>query len=173
MANRRAHGVALGGMLTALSLILLLAAGIVPAGELVFPAICGILLVVVVFELNVKWAWSIFTAVSLLGLLLCPSKSVVIYYIFFFGHYPLVKSYVERLHSRVLQWVLKILLFNVCSISAYWLIVHLFGVSDVVTRYGYLLLLVLANTAFILYDIAVSRLIVTYVYHIRKYLHWK
>ncbi|MFT8887775.1 MAG: hypothetical protein ABF904_03065 [Ethanoligenens sp.] len=173
MANRRAHGVALGGMLSALSLVLLLLAGVLPVMGLVFPAIAGILLLVVVIELDVKWAWGIFAAVTILGLLLCPDKSVVIYYFFFFGHYPLLKKYVERLHHRVFQWVIKIPLFNACIILAYLVTIKLFGVSADALRYGYPVTLVLANAAFILYDIALSRLIVTYVYRIRKYLQRK
>lgn len=173
MANRQAHGVAMGGMVTALSLILLVAAGIVPTMEFVFTAIAGILLIVAVLDLQMKWAWGIFVAVTLLGLLLCPDKSVVIFYLFFFGHYPLVKNYIERLHSRVLQWVLKLPLFNICLILAYLVVAKLFGVSDAAMRYGYLITLALANVAFVLYDIALSRLIVTYVLRLRKYMRWK
>ncbi|ADU26617.1 hypothetical protein [Ethanoligenens harbinense] len=173
MANKQARGVALGGMLTALSLVLLVLAGVLPMMQLVFPAVAGLLLVVVVLELHIKWAWGIFAAVTLLGLLLCPDKSVVVYYVFFFGHYPLLKNYIERLRSRAVQWLVKIPLFNACIILAYLAIAKLFGVPEDLLRYGYPFALALANAAFILYDIALSRLIVTYIYRVRKLLHRK
>lgn len=171
MANKQARGVALGGMLAALSIVFLILASIVPVMQMVFPAIAGILLVSAVLDLHIKWAWGIFAVVTILGLLLCPDKSVVIFYFFFFGHYPLVKNYIERLHNRIIQWVIKIPLFNACLILAYLLIAKLFGVSAEALRYGYVLTLLLANIAFILYDIALSRLIVLYIYKVRKYLH--
>lgn len=171
MANKQAHGVALGGMLTALSVVLLLLASVVPTMELVFTASAGILLVSAVLDLHIKWAWGIFAAVTILGLLLCPDKSIVILYFFFFGHYPLVKNYIERLHNRILQWVIKVPLFNACLILAYLLIAKLFGVSTEALRYGYVPTLLLMNAAFVLYDIALSRLIVLYIYKVRKYLH--
>lgn len=182
MANKRARGVALGGMLTALSLVFLLLAGVLPVMQLVFPAVAGLLLVVVVLELHIKWAWGIFAAVAILGLLLCPDKNVIIFYVFFFGHYPLLKNYIERLRSRIVQWLIKIPLFNVCIVLAYLVIAKIFGVSiDAksfglpanMVRYGYLFTLALANVAFVLYDIALSRLIVMYIYRVRKLLHRK
>lgn len=171
MANKQASGVALGGMLTALSIVFLLLASVVPMMQLVFTAVAGILLVSAVLDLHIKWAWGIFVAVTILGLLFCPDKSVVIFYFFFFGHYPLVKNYIERLHNHILQWVIKVPLFNVCVILAYLLIAKLFGVSTEALRYGYIPTLLLVNIAFVLYDIALSRLIVLYIYKMRKYLH--
>ncbi len=173
MANKRARGVALGGMLTALSLVFLLLAGVLPVMQLVFPAVAGLLLVVVVLELHIKWAWGIFAAVAILGLLLCPDKNVIIFYVFFFGHYPLLKNYIERLRSRIVQWLIKIPLFNVCIVLAYLVIAKLFGVPTDAVRYGYLFTLALANVEFVLYDIALSRLIVMYIYRVRKLLHRK
>ena len=171
MANRQARGAALGGVIVALSVVLLMMASIFPLADLLLPALAGILLVAVVLELDVRWAWCVFAAVCLLGFLLSPDRTSVIYYLFFFGHYPLLKNYIERLHSKILQWVLKLPLFNVCAIAAYLLIIKLFGVSENVGRYGYPVLLALMNAAFILYDIALSRLIVTYFYRIRKMFH--
>lgn len=168
MANKQARGAALGGMLAALSLVLLLLTGVFPFAELVLPAIAGVLLVVAVLELDVRWAWGIFAAVCILGLLLCPNKDAAIYYLFFFGHYPLLKNHIEHLHSKVLQWIVKLPLFNACAILAYLLIAKLFGVPDDVGRYGYPLLLALMNAAFVLYDIALSRLIATYVFRLRR-----
>lgn len=173
MMNRQAHGVALGGMLTALSLVLLVLAGVVPAMQLVFTAAAGILLIAAVLDLHIKWAWGVFAAVTILGFLLCPDKSVVILYLFFFGHYPLFKNYIERLHNRIIQWVIKIPVFNGCLILAYLVIAKLFGVSTGALQYGYAITLLLANIAFVVYDIALSRLIVTYVYRVRKFLHRK
>lgn len=171
MVNRQARGAAVGGVIVALSVVLLMMASIFPFADLLLPAIAGIFLVAVVMELDIRWAWCVFAAVCLLGFLVAPDRTPVIYYFFFFGHYPLLKNYIERLHNKLLQWVIKLPLFNVCAILAYLLIIKLFGVPSDVGRYGYPVLFLLMNAAFILYDVALSRLIVTYIYRIRKMFH--
>ncbi|HCB99625.1 MAG TPA: hypothetical protein DEP42_00140 [Ruminococcaceae bacterium] len=171
MANQ-ARIVALGGVTAALSLIFLFLGSVVPIAQMIMPAIAGLLLIVIVGEVSsIKWAWVIFAAVSILAALLCPDKGVVIYYIFFFGHYPLLKRSIERFQNRVCQWVLKFLLFNACLTAAYFITVQLFGLPNGVVKYGYLLILVLLNIAFVLYDIAVTRLITVYFLRFRRHLH--
>lgn len=158
-------------MLAAVSLTLMLLTRAVPFSEMALPAIAGVLLIFAVMEMGAGWALVIYVAVSLLSLLVAFSNGAALYYIFFFGLYPILKSCLERIPSRPAQWILKLLLFNACAAALYFLTVKLFGMPGAVTRYGLALVAAVVNLTFIVYDFALSRLIVLYVYKIRRMLH--
>lgn len=165
---KKTFPVALGGMVTALSLILLLLSMVLPLANMVFAALAGLLLISVVFELSEKWALLIFAAVSVLAIFIVPSKEPVVYYIFIFGHYPVLKSFIERIRNRVLNWVCKLAVFNIGAVAATYIVIMLMGNPGAFLKYGVLVTLLLANITFVIYDFAVSRLIVTYQKSVQK-----
>lgn len=166
---KRSKIITLGGMITALSLVLMFLSNIITTASLALPALAGLLLIVAVIEMGSKWAAVIYAAVSILSMLLMVDKTSAIFYIFFFGHYPIIKSYVERIHKKFLQWVVKVLVFNACALVAYLITEALIGFKDGgLKNTGFLLTAILFNVTFIVYDFALSRLVVTYVYKIRK-----
>ena len=64
---------------------------------------------------------------------------------------------------------MKILSFNIAIIIAYQIIIKVFGMVDVLEqfgdygKYGTLLFLLFANIVFVVYDIALSRAISSYI----------
>jgi hypothetical protein len=165
---KRTFAIALGGMLAALSIVLMFFAMLFPFAQLVLPAMAGILLVCAVFEMGEGWAFLIFVAVGILSLLLPSSKDAAIYYIFFFAHYPIIKSFLEKIKNKPLKWAAKLVIFNACVWAALFVSIKLMGIPGDVLKYGYLVTAVLLNVTFIIYDIAVTRLILLYNYRIRK-----
>lgn len=174
MSNKKkSYGVALGGMIAALSVVLILLTALLPVADLVLPAAAGVLLIAAVFELGQGGALLIYVAVGLLSLLLPTDKSAVLYYIFLFGHYPVLKTYLERIPGTALRWVAKLAMFNVCAGVALALAWFLFGVSrqffaGLPVAAGAALAVVAANLAFAVYDIAVARLAEQYRLRLHK-----
>lgn len=171
MKRNQATRVAFGGMLAAVSLTLMLLTRAVPFSEMALPAIAGVLLISAVMEMGTGWALVIYAAVSLLSLLVAFGNGAALYYIFFFGLYPIVKNRLERIRLRPVQWAAKLLIFNACAAALYFLFTRIFGIPAAVARYGLALVAAVVNLTFILYDFALSRMIVLYVYKIRKMLH--
>ena len=167
---RPTAAVTLGGVLAALSLVLMLLVNLLPsATDLALPALAGVLLIAAVIEMGRKWSLLIYAAVGLLSLLLLADKTAAVFYILFFGHYPIVKSLIERIRMKPLQWLVKFLVFNVCGVAAYYIADLLTGVhGSALQKFGLLLIFVLMNVTFLIYDFALSRLAATYVYKIRK-----
>ena len=170
MKSDGAFKVALGGMMAALSLILMLLTRVIPFSEMALPAVAGVLLIAAVLEVGAAWSFAIFAAVGLLSLFFAFQNGAAFYYVLFFGPYPIVKSYIERLKSRPVQWTVKILLFNICALLLYLASAKIFGVPDALIKYGWALSALVVNATFVIYDIALSRLVVLYVYRIRKRL---
>lgn len=165
---KRAYVTALGGMIAALSLVLMFFAVLFPFAQLVLPGAAGILLISAVYEMGEGWAFLIYVAVGILSMLLPTSKDAALYYIFFLGHYPVLKSYLERIKNKYLKWLVKIVIFNVCVGAALLISIKIFGMPDDMFGYGYIATALILNFAFVVYDIAVSRLIVLYCTRLHK-----
>ena len=139
--------IALGGLLTALGVVLMFLTGLIPIGTYALPAIAGVLLIVAVIEIGAKWAALLF--------------------VLFFGYYPVLKSFLERISNKVLSWISKFAVFNVAVVACFFLAVNFLQLpEDSFTVFGIYLpwvFLILGNAVFLIYDIALSGLVATYV----------
>ena len=86
--------VALGGIITAICTTLMFLTGLSPIGTYALPAFAGVTLMVIVIELNPRWAWMVYIAVSVLSALLAADKEAVVLFIIFFGYYPILKYHI-------------------------------------------------------------------------------
>src|SRR5574344_787417 len=121
--------IALGGMVTAVSIVLMLITGIVPIGTYALPAVAGVLLVIIVIEFGAKQAFAVYAAVALLSTFLAGDKEAAACYIFFFGYYPILKRFIEQIKSKLLQIFLKLAVFNAAAVTVYFIATMLLGVS--------------------------------------------
>lgn len=159
--------IALGGLLTALGVVLMFLTGLIPIGTYALPAIAGVLLIVAVIEIGAKWAWMIYAAVAVLSLLFAADKEAALLFVLFFGYYPVLKSFLERISNKVLSWISKFAVFNVAVVACFFLAVNFlqlpedsFTVFDIYLPWVFL---ILGNAVFLIYDIALSGLVATYV----------
>ena len=82
---------ALGGVVSALSVTLMLMTAVIPFMTYALPLLAGALLILMVIEINKRWAFIVYVAVSLLAVLVVPDKEAAVFYIAFFGYYPIIK----------------------------------------------------------------------------------
>lgn len=159
--------IALGGLLTALGVVLMFLTGLIPIGTYALPAIAGVLLIVAVIEIGANWAWMIYAAVAVLSLLFAADKEAALLFVLFFGYYPVLKSFLERISNKVLSWISKFAVFNVAVVACFFLAVNFLQLpEDSFTVFGIYLpwvFLILGNAVFLIYDIALSGLVATYV----------
>jgi hypothetical protein len=167
MKTTKSGQLAFGGMSAALSVLLLLLTAIVPVSEMGLPAVAGVVLIPVVLELGRKPGLTVYAAVSLLALFLVGSWESKLLYIAFFGYYPILKAVIESRCGRVVEWILKLLVFNAAAITTYWALFTFFSLDPAEFTIGGVSLpwvfLLLGNGVFLLYDIGLTRLISTYV----------
>lgn len=167
---KKSTKVALGGMVAALSIVFMFLTGILPFLTYAVPCLAGFLLVAVVIECGSQWAFLVYLAVSVLSLLLAPDKQAAMVFTFI-GYYPIVKQLVEKhLGSRkLLSWGIKVLVFNVAMLVVYWLLIYVLKMPDIMTEMGSLgqytgiITLACGNVVFIVFDIALSRVVDAYV----------
>lgn len=166
--------VSFSGIIAALSTVMMLITSVFPFGTFAFPALSGMLLVCVVIELGYSWAFIVYTAVSILSLLFVTDKEAVVYYVVFLGFYPIVKGLVEKLRSKVVQYILKYAIFNACMVIAFYVSVYLFSIPkesfNLFNVYLPWVFLLIGNVAFILYDFCVTRVVTLYLIKYHKLL---
>ena len=152
--------IALGGILAAGSLAVLWLACIIPSGQLGVTAVAGLFPVGAVLTAGRGAGVLCWAAASLLGLLILPNKGVALMYLCFVGIYPVLKSRLEQSKYRGAEWIGKLICFN-AALSLLWIgFQNLFfpALPEWMTEHIWVLYGA-GNVIFILYDIALSRLI--------------
>lgn len=166
--DKKTSLIAHAAMLSALSLTILYLSGLLPTLQLALTAFAGLLPAAMVIRFRTSSGFYVYAVTSLLCLLILPEKSSVFLYIVFFGHYSMLKGYIERLGSLFFEWVLKLLTFNVCAgvLMLFFPLViaqAASGLSDYLP-----VVLLVGNAAFVIYDIGFSKLIGAYSHILKK-----
>ena len=163
---------ALGGIISALSVMLMLLTAVLPFMTYALPLLAGTLLIVMVIEIGKGWAAAVYAAVSLLAIFVVPDKEAAVFYIAFFGYYPIIKSTLEKRLPRVVEWVVKLLIFNAACVVGWLLTVYVFRIPfdelPGLGRWSLVVLLGMGNVVFFVYDVMLTKVVTLYLYRLRK-----
>ena len=167
-----ARRMAFSSIMMALAIVCLFGAAVAPSAKISLLALTSVFCAVSTAEYGSKSGLIHYVGVSLLSLLLIPKKMFALVYTIFLGYYPIVKLHIESLNRKWLEWILKVLLFNIVMAAAY-IIFRLFflprmesAVTALALQYLPLIVLVL-EVVFVLYDIILSYIITYYNTEIR------
>jgi hypothetical protein len=169
MKKKVSFKVSLGGIVSSICLFAMFLTGIMPLFVYALPAAAGTLMIIIVIEISRSWAFVTYISVGLLSLLITPDKEAAILFILFFGYYPIMKSLLEKLKSKLIEIVSKLAIFNCGIVAAYFLLIHVMGMAEVLENlgeygeYGAYILLAVGNAIFVVYDIALTQLISSYM----------
>ena len=162
---RQSSKTAVCAMVAALSVVVMMLT-VIPVLTYTAPAFAGLLLIIIVIEIDKKWAVGVYAAVSALGLLIATDKEAAVMYLVFFGYYPIIKAILESKLPRWAELVIKFLLFNAAMVGCYFILIKVFGMPmddmNELGKYGPLILLAMGNVVFLLYDFALTKLVIVY-----------
>ena len=111
MKRNKTFKIALGGICLALAVIFMFGATIVPGLDLTLFALSSVFTVIMIIETGVGGGLLVFAGASILGLILIPGKIAIVPYVFLFGYYGILKYYIEKAKSGVVQISLKLIFF--------------------------------------------------------------
>lgn len=162
-------------MLVALGVIFLSLGALLEVLDISMAVIASFCVIIAVIEYGKGAPWMVYAAIAILSFLLIPNKLPAIFFALFFGFYPIVKEKLER-KNKVFRWVLKELIFNVCLavIITIYMLLFFQGV-DIAIPLPWLITIavLLCEAVFILYDIALTRIITFYVIKLRHRFKFK
>ena len=176
MRKKETMKIALCGIIAALCIVILTMGYLFPFATYVCPAAAAMLLMPVVYEYRQKTAFTLFVAVSLLGLMLVPEQEMMFMFIFVFGLYTVIKISVDRIKAKPVRFLAKLCYINISLVVSYGILLFVFPVAALVNEFsGYgaafvALLMLMFNLTFFLYDKAVEKLLIIYVYRFRPKL---
>lgn len=184
--SQRTKKLTLGAMLSAIGAVVLLLGSLFQVIDLSMAAIASLVCIIAVIELGTGWAWGIYAVVGLISVLLRPASFAPWVYVAFLGYYPIIKEKVEKL-PRAISWLLKVVCFNVSLIACMLVgfkflmagsstdlfeffnnIMGFAGAGQTVAIGVY----VFINAVFVIYDIALTRLISFYIFRLRHKLRF-
>lgn len=156
MAHRSdfTRAVALGGIFAALAVVVMCMGGLIPVATFVCPVICMMMLAMVRRRCGKRIAWAWYGAVAILSLLLGPDKEAAAIFAVL-GYYPMIKRWLDK-KPFALVW--KLLFFNICIGALYFVLLRLFGLSELSQDYAIMgtwvtvIMLVMGNVTFYLLD---------------------
>ncbi len=158
--KNKTQNTAVCGLITALSVVLMMLTTLIPFFMYVLPIATGLLVLFVADIADKKWGAGVYFSTAFLSLLLITDKESALTYALFFGYYPLIKDSLEKL-SKWVACLLKICLFNIAAVGIGAISFFLFGVSgeeyNEFGKYTIPILLLMANVVFILYDVCLTR----------------
>lgn len=135
------------------------------------PAVAGLTGLVVLIEIGGKWPWFTYIVTAVLCSIFAEPEAKLMY-LLLFGYYPILKSFIEKIPNRLVQYLLKFAIFNVSVVAVYFILTKILGmpIDDFgpLGKWGMIAFAVLANITFYYYDIVLVRVANLYLRKIHK-----
>lgn len=157
---RKTFFLTLSAMLSALGVVILLLGGLLDVLDMSAAVLASFIILFAHREMPRPAGALVFGVTALLSFLLLPNRTAALFYLAFAGWYPLVKYRLDHL-PRPLSAVLKLLLFNVALAAVFLALFYLLSAPAEATHI-YLLMFLVGNVAFVLYDILLARVYLIY-----------
>ena len=165
-------------VLAAMGVALLFIGSIIKTLDLSMAALASFFCIFAVIELGSTYSWLVFAVTGILSVVLMPANMGGWFYLLFFGYYPILKEKFEKLRP-LLAWVVKITVLNAAMIlsvviatfiiyggNLYGAIISIFG-TEKWGIYAAIGMYALVNAVFVVYDVALTRLISVYLFKLR------
>lgn len=160
MKNLKAKDLALGGILTSLTVIILFINILIPINTFAILTISSCFVPIAIIRSNVRVGIFVYIASSIIGFFLVP-LDIIIPYILYFGIYGLVKFYIEKLRNIPLEILLKLSFSNIMLILGYILFTKF--IAPINLNIPIWILIILAQIAFLIFDYALTLIITFYI----------
>ena len=118
--------------MAAVAVVIMCLGGLIPVATFTCPAMCMILLKVVLSLCGKRITWAWFGAVAILCALMAPDKEAAAIFVCL-GYYPILKPWFDR---RKLSILYKALFFNAVILAMYSCLIYLLGLQQIMEEFS-------------------------------------
>ena len=161
---------AFSGICTAISVVLLYIASVVPTARLALCAVASATVCLVMIKSGVKGAFTLYFAVTVLSAIILPDKAIAIAYGGVFGIYPIIKALIEKRHNLYVEWLFKLIVFIIYS-ALFFVVSSYFLPGLINAKLSAPIILIGVIAVLVVYDIALSLIITEAVRRFSKILN--
>ena len=168
---RNSTKLAVSALSAALSVVLLFLGGITMVLAYAVPMFLGLLMIMLKRTFSSASAWITFVATSILAFILVTDKECMMMYVSFFGYYPIVRDTFQKIKSKPLRILAKLVLFNLMMFVCQVVLIKVFGIPFLEDGQGTWFIAVFAvlmNFLFLIYEKMIDKVTLLYVYKIEK-----
>lgn len=170
---RESSKAALGGIIAALSVSMMLLTYLSPLLVYTAPVLAGLLLLIIVNEIGYRWAIGTYAAIGMLSVFMVADKEAAVFFVMLLGYYPILKAYVQSfVKNRVILTLIKLVIFNAALFLSVVICNYIFHIDYTeLTQGGKLFVAffaVLMNLVLFLYDYLIDKLTFLYKNRIQK-----
>ncbi len=162
------YKVSVGGIVSSLCLLLMFLTAVFPLLNITLPLFAGVMITVVAIEVSTSWSFVTYASVAVLSFFVTPDKEAWLFFTFLFGYYPVAKSFFEKLKSKAVGWICKLITFNISIVIIFYTLMNILGTLDLFEEFGFYnewlipALILAGNLMFIFYDHTLTLLIMSY-----------
>ena len=127
----KARQMAFGGMMTAVSIVIMALGSLIPVNTYLCPVLCILVNRIVLIRCGRRIGWCYYLAVAILSLMLAPDREAALVYAFL-GYYPMIRPFFER--QGLLAPVLKLAFFTLAGAASYGVLLLVVGVGAAMTE---------------------------------------
>ena len=159
-------------ILSALGVVLIYFGSLIEVLDMSAAVLASVGCIFAAIEFGGAYPWLIYAVTGVLSLILVPNPISALMYILFFGFYPIIKLRLDK-KGRLARLILKELAFNLslAVLLIMWKFVFSAGAEE--SPVLYVVFIILAEIAFPVYDLALSKFSLMYCAKIRPKIRIK
>jgi hypothetical protein len=116
--------------MAALGAAFMLTGNLIPVLTYVSPMLAGMTLIPVLYEFGKKSAWMTWAVTAALAMMLCADREEAFFYLFT-GFYPIIKPDLDRIRSKSLRFLAKLVVFTVSIACMVLILLFVVGMTDI------------------------------------------
>lgn len=142
--------ISLSAIFSALIVVMILLGTFIDVLDITVAAICSLIVYIIQLETKGKYPFLVYLTASVLSLIFAPLSTATLYFIGFFGYYPIVKLLLIKRNKKIRKLICTAV-FNLAMIILFLLFKAVFALQNEPPAM-YIALLVTVNVFFLCFD---------------------
>ena len=156
---------------SALIVVFIMLGSFIDILDITIAAICTLAVYIIQLEVGGKYPLLVYITSAILCIIFVPMTTTTLYYISFFGYYPILKKALSKF-PKLLRKIICVIIFNVIMILLMLLFKTIFALQNEPIAI-YIVLLITINVFYICFDYLLDVFHIIYIKKLKKLINLK